>query len=96
VTHTNKVGVGELRQHLSRYLALVKRGESLVVTERGREVALLVPSGQYANRHAHLAAHYGATVPVARLDRVAARLTAPGAPAGTTDAFLSETRAARG
>ena len=40
----DQVGVRELRQNLSRYLERVKEGESLVVTERGREVARLVPS----------------------------------------------------
>lgn len=39
------VGVRELRQNLSKYLDRVKAGESLVVTEHGREVARLVPSG---------------------------------------------------
>ena len=33
------VGVRELRQNLSKYLAQVKEGESFAVTERGREVA---------------------------------------------------------
>ncbi|MGH2961965.1 MAG: type II toxin-antitoxin system Phd/YefM family antitoxin [Solirubrobacterales bacterium] len=89
------VGVRELRQNLSRHLARVKDGESLVVTERGHEVALLVPSGENANRHARLAVKFGATVPVARLEQVAANLTAPGAPAGTTDAYLAESRAPR-
>lgn len=37
------VGVRELRQHASRYLARVAAGESLQVTDRGRPVALLVP-----------------------------------------------------
>lgn len=89
------VGVRELRQNLSRHLARVKAGESMRVTERGREVALLVPSGQSAGRHAQLAARFGATVPVARLEQVAATLEAPGAPAGATDAFLAETRTPR-
>jgi prevent-host-death family protein len=87
-----KVGVRELRQNLSRHLTRVKAGTSLVVTERGREVALLVPSGENAGTHARLAAQFGATVPVARLDEVAARLDTPRAPAGTTDAFLAESR----
>jgi len=39
-----RVGVRELRQSLSRYLAEVKEGKSFVVTERGREVARLTPS----------------------------------------------------
>ena len=39
----HSVGVRELRQNASRYLALVKCGESVQVTERGQPVALLVP-----------------------------------------------------
>ena len=39
------IGVRELRQHASRYLARVARGETLEVTDRGRPVALLVPIG---------------------------------------------------
>ena len=38
-----RIGVRELGQHASRYLALVKRGETVQVTERGELVALLVP-----------------------------------------------------
>jgi len=38
-----RIGVRELRQNASRYLALVKAGETVEVTERGELVALLVP-----------------------------------------------------
>jgi prevent-host-death family protein len=38
-----RIGVRELRQHASRYLALVARGERIEVTDRGRPVAMLVP-----------------------------------------------------
>ena len=38
-----RIGVRELRQHASRYLALVARGERVEVTDRGRPVAMLVP-----------------------------------------------------
>jgi len=38
-----RIGVRELRQHASRYLDLVKAGETVEVTERGELVALLVP-----------------------------------------------------
>jgi prevent-host-death family protein len=87
------VGVRELRQNLSRYLDVVKAGESLVVTEHGREVARLVPSGPVGNAYSDLAARYGATIPVARLEDIAASLAKrPGAPAGTTDAHLSQMR----
>jgi prevent-host-death family protein len=38
-----RIGVRELRQHASRYLAMVAGGESVEVTDRGRPVAMLVP-----------------------------------------------------
>lgn len=37
------IGVRELRQHASRWLALVRAGERITVTDRGRPVAQLVP-----------------------------------------------------
>jgi prevent-host-death family protein len=37
------VGIRELKENLSRYLQRVKSGERIVVTDRKREVALLVP-----------------------------------------------------
>jgi prevent-host-death family protein len=40
---SERVGVRELRQNLSKYLRRVEAGESLDVTERGRPVARLVP-----------------------------------------------------
>jgi prevent-host-death family protein len=89
---SENVGVRELRQNLSRYLERVKGGEGLVVTERGRAVARLIPAGASADRYAELAQRYGATVPLGRLEDVAARLPAPGAPAGTTDAYLADSR----
>jgi prevent-host-death family protein len=63
----NQVGVRELRQNLSRYLADVKEGESFVVTERGREVARLSPSGPPDSPLARLVADRGATMPRADL-----------------------------
>lgn len=40
------MGLRELGQNVSRVLARVKRGESLVVTELGKPVARLVPFAQ--------------------------------------------------
>ncbi|MBA3328718.1 MAG: type II toxin-antitoxin system prevent-host-death family antitoxin [Solirubrobacterales bacterium] len=40
---SSTVGIGELRQNLSRYLRRVQRGERLVVTDRNRPVAELGP-----------------------------------------------------
>jgi len=50
VWHMERIGVRELRQHASRYLARVRLGETLEVTERGRPVARLVPSLRIAGR----------------------------------------------
>jgi prevent-host-death family protein len=40
---SRRVGVGELRQNLSKYLRRVERGERLIVTDRNRPVAELGP-----------------------------------------------------
>lgn len=37
------IGIRELRQHASRYLREVQRGETIEVTDRGNPVARLVP-----------------------------------------------------
>jgi len=37
------VGIRELKTHLSTYVGYASQGEEIVVTDRGREVALLVP-----------------------------------------------------
>jgi prevent-host-death family protein len=59
----DRVGVRDLRQNLSRYLVDVKAGESFIVTERGREVARLSPSGPADSPLARLVAERGATMP---------------------------------
>lgn len=92
------VGVRELRQNLSRYLARVKDGETLTVTERGHEVARLVPSHPNVDPYyLELAEKYGATIPKGDLVETSRKLRAlrggrPGAPAGTGDAILAEGR----
>jgi prevent-host-death family protein len=69
----DSVGVRELRQNLSKYLSQVKQGEGFVVTERGREVARLTPSGPADSPIARLVAERGATMPRGNLlERVAA------------------------
>ena len=88
------MGVRELRQNLSRYLERVKDGETLTVTERGHEVARLVPShGAIDPHYLKLAEKYGATLPrrslLDAIDSLPARRRRP---AGTTDAFLDESR----
>jgi len=85
------VGVRELRQNLSKYLDRVKAGEDLVVTERGQEVARLIPVAN--ETYARLAREFGATIPTERLEDVIARLPRRGPfPDGTADAILAEGR----
>ncbi|HET9163035.1 MAG TPA: type II toxin-antitoxin system prevent-host-death family antitoxin [Solirubrobacterales bacterium] len=76
----DSVGVRELRQNLSRYLAEVKEGGAFRVTERGREVARLVPSGPVSSPIARLVAERGATMPTVDLLELAK--VAPRKPAG--------------
>lgn len=38
-----EVGVRELKNNLSRYLARVRAGEEVVVTDRGRAIAVVTP-----------------------------------------------------
>ncbi|OGO70046.1 MAG: hypothetical protein A2Z37_13020 [Chloroflexi bacterium RBG_19FT_COMBO_62_14] len=39
------VGVRELKDRLSAYLREVKRGQTIVITERGRPIGRIVPEG---------------------------------------------------
>lgn len=41
-----EAGVRELRDHLSRYLDIVRDGQEVTVTDHGKAVARLVPFGQ--------------------------------------------------
>ncbi|MBA3364220.1 MAG: type II toxin-antitoxin system prevent-host-death family antitoxin [Actinobacteria bacterium] len=43
-----RIGIRELREHLSRAIRRVTNGEMLEVTDRGRPVARIVPIGSLA------------------------------------------------
>lgn len=95
ISAAGTVGVRELRQNLSRYLERVKEGETLAVTERGREVARLIPSHPDVDPfYLELAEKYGATIPDGDLLEASRNLPPlkEHVPAGTTDAFLDESR----
>lgn len=51
-----------------------------------------MPSGSSADPYLDLAVPYGATIPTGRLEDIARLLDVAGAPAGTTDAYLADTR----
>ena len=38
-----KTGIRELKAHLSKYIGRVRKGETIAITDRGVEVARLVP-----------------------------------------------------
>jgi prevent-host-death family protein len=42
--YMERIGLRELRQNASRYIARVARGETVEVTQRGRLVARIVPA----------------------------------------------------
>lgn len=78
-----RIGVRELRQHASRYLALVKTGEIVEVTERGELVALLTPPDQPRSARERLLAAgrlLPATSPSGRLRCSEPVSVAPGEP----------------
>jgi prevent-host-death family protein len=82
-----RIGVRELRQHASRYLAKVKRGESVEVTERGRLIALLVPPEPSQDARERLIAA-GRLIPASGPLRLPTRITASAA----TQSVLDELR----
>lgn len=90
-----RVGVRELRQNLSRYLVQVKAGGSFVVTERGREVARLTPSGPPHSPLARLVAERGATMPSADLIGLSSRSRRRPASGPSSEEVLDELRGER-
>jgi prevent-host-death family protein len=44
VSEPESIGIRELRQHASRYVAMAKAGRRIAVTDRGKLVAYLVPA----------------------------------------------------
>ncbi len=95
VTHMESIGVRELRQNLSVYLREVKEGDSFRVTERGREVARLVPSGPPDSPIARLVAERGATMPTVDLLAMARASELPPAVGPPSSVILDEQREER-
>jgi len=60
MTHMERIGIREMRQHLSRYAQRARRGESFLITDRGAEVALLAPAPARASAIDRLVADRGA------------------------------------
>jgi prevent-host-death family protein len=93
VVDVTRIGVRELRQNASRYLALVKAGETVEVTERGELIAVLTPPSPAATTRERLIAEgrlIPATGPRFLPDPV---MPSPGAP--SVSEALAEQRAER-
>jgi len=60
MTHMERVGIRDMRQHLSRYASRVRDGESFLITDRGAEVAQLVPAPARVSAVDRLVADRGA------------------------------------
>jgi prevent-host-death family protein len=93
--------VSEVKAELSRYLARVKRGEEVVITERGRPIAKLVPIPpdedpemermRDLERRGVVSVHGAGRVPAAFWDRP--RIADPGG--ALLEALLDERREGR-
>jgi prevent-host-death family protein len=86
------VSVRDLRQHLSRYLRRVEKGERLVVTERRRPVALLGPLPETDDVLDYLTAIGEVTEPAGDLLDLPPPRPAPGPPSSE---ILDDLRADR-
>jgi prevent-host-death family protein len=73
------VGVRELKTNLSRYLARVKSGERIIVTDRKREVAVITPIGKETDEEMVLQliqrgiAHWSGGKPLGMQSRIPSR-----------------------
>ena len=86
------IGVRELRQYASRYLARVEAGEELAVTNNGRLVARLVPVRDAERSRAALI-ESGALIPARRASNLLdVNAIAPADPQRTLSDVLNEMR----
>lgn len=60
---TQTIGIRELRQHASRYVAAAHAGEEILVTDRGHPMARLVPLSPLEQRIDYLVRKHGAHPP---------------------------------
>jgi prevent-host-death family protein len=88
--HSRRVGMRELSQRTARVLALVRDGETVEITDRGKVVARIVPAAD--DRYAQLVAA-GIIRPATRpFDPARLPEAAPGDTAHSTGEWLAELR----
>jgi prevent-host-death family protein len=94
MTHMERIGIREMRQSLSRYAQRARQGESFLITDRGREVAQLIPAPAHASAIDRLVAERGARRGQGNLLDVLEELPRP-IPGPPTSEVLDELRAER-
>ena len=73
------VGIRELKKNLSKYLKNVKSGDKIIVTDRKKEVAIIVPFGTETDEEKILqltqrgVAHWNGRKPVGMRSRIVSR-----------------------
>jgi prevent-host-death family protein len=88
-----RIGIRELRQNASRYLARVKAGETIEITERGKLIALINPPSKEQTALERLIAE-GKLIPAKHPFRLPKRVPLkPGLP--TPSQILDELREER-
>ena len=80
VSEPERIGIRELRQHASRYVAMAKAGKRIAVTDRGELVAYLVPAQEPTTTFQRMVAA-GQVTPAT--GNILDHLPPPPAPAGT-------------
>ncbi|CAN5829359.1 hypothetical protein BH24ACT5_BH24ACT5_26390 [soil metagenome] len=83
-----EAGVRELRDHLSRYLSVVREGYEVTVTDHGKAVARLVPLDQPRVIDRLVSEGLISPAPQAKRRRAAPRVTA----SGTVSDLVAEQR----
>jgi len=70
------VGIRELKENLSKYLKSVKSGDKIIVTDRKKKVAIIVPFGTETDEEKILqltqrgVAHWNGTKPIGMRSRI--------------------------
>ncbi len=94
MTHMERVGIREMRQNLSQYTRRARAGESFLITDRGAEVARLIPASTLATQVDRLVAERGARRGHGDLLTLVDQLAEPIAGPSTSE-VLDELRAER-
>lgn len=94
MTHMERVGIREMRQNLSRYTARTRNGEAFVITDRGSEVARLVPAPDGMSEIDRLVVERGARRGVGNILEILDRFDGP-IPGPPSEQVLEEMREER-